>query len=261
MAGEILLDFDGAVAIVTNNRPEKHNAFTDSSDLELFDIFRELEGRTEVRAIVWRGNGKSFSSGRDVEALGGANRTEDISQLELMERGHRFAKTVLNMPAPVIVEMKGWSIGGSFERALLCDMRIAGESARMMLPEVKHGVIPDTGGIARLFHMAGHGVATDLTLTGRAMGAAEALQHGIVSRVVADDELQEATLEIAHDIAKAPAFTVKMARRIIKHLANETVSASMDEEALALTMVFASHDYNEMKAARAEQREPNYRRR
>jgi enoyl-CoA hydratase len=261
MAGEILLDFDGAVAIVTNNRPEKHNAFTDSSDLEMFDIFRELEGRADVRAIVWRGNGKSFSSGRDVEAIGGATRTEDISQLELMERGHRFAKTVLNMPAPVIVEMKGWSIGGSFERALLCDMRIAGESARMMLPEVKHGVIPDTGGIARLFHMAGHGVATDLALTGRAMGAAEALQHGIVSRVVPDDQLQETTLEIAHEIAKAPAFTVKMARRIIKHLANDTISASMDEEAIAQTMVFGSHDYNEMKAARAEQREPNYRRR
>src|SRR5687767_12725891 len=212
MAGEILLDFDGAVAIVTNNRPEKHNAFTDSSDLEMFDIFRELEGRADVRAIVWRGNGKSFSSGRDVEAIGGANRTEDISQLELMERGHRFAKTVINMPAPVIVEMKGWTIGGSFERALLCDMRIAGESARMMLPEVKHGVIPDSGGMARLFHMAGHGVAIDLALTGRVMGAAEALQHGIVSRVVPDSELEQTTLEIAHDIAKAPAFTVKMAR-------------------------------------------------
>jgi enoyl-CoA hydratase/carnithine racemase len=261
MANEILLDFDGAVAIVTNNRPEKHNAFTDSSDLELFDIFRSLEGNGDVRAIVWRGNGKSFSSGRDVEAIGGATRTEDISQLDLMERGHRFAKTVLNMPAPVIVEMKGWAIGGSFERALLCDMRIAGESARMMLPEVKHGVIPDTGGIARLFHMAGHGVATDLALTGRVMGAAEALQHGIVSRVVADDQLEQTTLEIAHEIAKAPAFTVKMARRIIKHLANDVIGASMDEEAIAQTLVFGSHDYNEMKAARAEKREPNYRRR
>ena len=260
MADQVLLDFDGAVAIVINNRPEKHNAFTDSSDLELFDAFASLEGRSDVRAIVWRGNGKSFSSGRDVESLGGANRTEDISQLELMERGHRFAKTVLNMSAPVIVEMKGWAIGGSFERALLCDMRIAGESARMMLPEVKHGVIPDTGGMARLFHMAGHGLASDLALTGRVMGAAEALQHGVVSRVVPDDQLERTTLEIAHEIANAPAFTVKMARRIVKHLANEIVAASMDEEAIAQTLVFGSHDYNEMKAARAEQREPKYRR-
>ena len=159
---QILLDFDGPVAIVTNNRPEKHNAFTDSSDLELYDAFGQLEGRTDVRAIIWRGNGKSFSSGRDVQSLGGANRTEDITQLELMERGHRFGKMLLNMSAPIIVEMKGWTIGGSFERALLCDMRIAGESARMNLPEVKHGVIPDTGGMARLFDMVGHGVAIDL---------------------------------------------------------------------------------------------------
>ena len=261
MANEILLDFDGAVAIVTNNRPEKHNAFTDSSDLELFEVFRTLESRSDVRAIVWRGNGKSFSSGRDVQAIGGATRTEDISQLELMERGHRFAKTVLAMPAPVIVEMKGWSIGGSFERALLCDMRVAGESARMMLPEVKHGVIPDSGGIARLFHIAGHGLAIDLALTGRVMGAAEALQHGIVSRVVPDDQLEQTTLEIAHEIAQAPAFTVKMARRVVMHLANAAIAASMDEEALAQTMVFASHDYAEMKAAKAESREPSYRRR
>jgi enoyl-CoA hydratase/carnithine racemase len=140
-------------------------------------------------------------------------------------------------------------------------MRVAGESARMMLPEVKHGVIPDSGGIARLFHIAGHGLAIDLALTGRVMGAAEALQHGIVSRVVADDQLEQATLEIAHDIAQAPAFTVKMARRVVMHLANATVAASMDEEALAQTMVFGSHDYAEMKAAKAESREPSYRRR
>ena len=98
--------------------------------------------------------------------------------------------------------------------------------------------------------MAGHGVATDLKLTGRAMGAAEALQHGIVSRVVPDDQLQQTTLDTAQEIAKAPAFTVKMARRIIKHLANDTVVASMDEEAIVQTLVFGSHDYNEIKAAR-----------
>lgn len=258
---EILVEHDGPVAIVTNNRPEKHNAFTDASDLELFEAFGSLDRREDVKAIVWRGNGKSFSSGRDVESIGGANRVEDISQLELMERGHRFAKQILTISAPVIVAMKGWTIGGSFERVLLCDMRIAAESARMMLPEVKHGVIPDTGGVARLFQIAGHGVATDLALTGRVMGAAEALQHGIVSRVVPDEQLDDAVLEIAHDIAKAPAFTVKMARRIIGHLAFDEVARSIDEEAIAQTLVFASDDYAEMKKARADEREPNYRRR
>jgi enoyl-CoA hydratase/carnithine racemase len=258
---EILLEHDGPVAIVTNNRPEKHNAFTDASDLELFEAFRSLDRREDVKAIVWRGNGKSFSSGRDVESLGGANRVEDISQLELMERGHRFAKQLLTISAPVIVAMKGWTIGGSFERVLLCDMRVAAESARMMLPEVKHGVIPDTGGVARLFQIAGHGLAADLALTGRVMGAAEALQHGVVSRVVPDEQLDDAVLEIAHDIAKMPAFTVKMARRIIGHLAFDEVARSIDEEAIAQTLVFASDDYAEMKKARADEREPHYRRR
>jgi enoyl-CoA hydratase/carnithine racemase len=260
MADDILLDVDGPVAIVTNNRPDKHNAFTDASDLQLFEAFRSLDLREDVKAIVWRGNGKSFSSGRDVEAIG-AKRAEDISQLELMERGHRFGKLLLTISAPTVVAMKGWTIGGSFERALLCDLRVAGESSRMMLPEVKHGVIPDTGGIARLFQIAGHGVAADLALTGRVMGASEALQHGIVSRVVPDDQLDDATLEIARDIAKAPAFTVKMARRVIQHLAFDQVARSIDEEAIAQTLVFSSQDYAEMKAARAESREPHYRRR
>ena len=99
-------------------------------------------------------------------------------------------------------------IGGSFERALLCDLRIAGESARMRLPEVLHGVVPDSGGTARLFQMAGHGLVADLALTGRIMDANEALSHGVVSRVVPDDKLDETCLEIAHAISKAPAFTV-----------------------------------------------------
>lgn len=256
---EVLLEIDGPVAVVTNNRPERHNAFSDASDLELFEVFRSLDGRPDIRAVIWRGNGKSFSSGRDLAEIGGRNRTEDITQLELMERGHRFAKLLMQLSAPVIVELKGWAIGGSFERALLADLRIAGESARMMLPEVKHGVIPDTGGVARLFQMAGHGLTMDLVLSGRVLGAAEALQHGIVSRVVPDDQLEATVRELAHDIARAPAFTVKMARRIMRHLAFDEVAASIDEEAMAQTLTFSSHDYAEMKAAKAEERDPVYR--
>lgn len=261
MAEEILLEHDGPVAIISNNRPEKHNAFSDSSDLQLFEAFRSLDQRPDVRAIVWRGNGKSFSSGRDLEELGQGGKSEGLTQLELMERGHRFGKLLMSISAPVIVAMKGWSIGGSFERTLLCDLRVAGETARMMLPEVKHGVIPDTGGVARLFQMAGHGVAADLVLTGRVLSAAEALQYGIVSRVVPDDDLDDVVLQMAHEIATSPAFTVKMARRVIQHLAYDQVARSIDEEALAQTLVFGSQDYAEMKAARAEAREPVYRRR
>ncbi len=253
----IQLEFDGPVAIMSNNRPEKHNAANDAMDARLWEILEELHHRDGLRAIVWRGNGASFSSGRDTTELG--VRKEDISDLDFIERGHRGTQRFFTLPAPIIAVLKGWVIGGSFERALLCDMRIAGESARMRLPEVLHGVVPDSGGTARLLQMAGHGVAADLALTGRIMTAEEALRHGVVSRVVPDEQLDETAMEIARGIAASPAFTVKMFRRTLGRMANPAVQQSISEEAVTQSLVFASHDYREMKAARAEQREAKYR--
>jgi enoyl-CoA hydratase/carnithine racemase len=207
--------------------------------------------------VVWRGNGKSFSSGRDTTELG--VRTEDISDFDFIERGHAGAQLLLTMPAPIVVALKGWVIGGSFERALLCDLRIAGESAKFMLPEIRHGVVPDSGGTARLFQMAGHGLVSDLALTGRPLGAEEALRHGIVSRVVPDDALDATALEIAHAIAKQPPLPIKLFRRALARMANPLVQRSLQEEALSQSLVFASDDYAEQKAARAAEREPAFR--
>lgn len=260
MAEELVtLEIDAGVAVVSNNRPEKHNAANDAMDARLWEILAELHQRPEVRAVVWRGNGKSFSSGRDTSELG--VRTEDVSNLDFIERGHAGTQQLFTLPAPIVVALKGWVIGGSFERALLCDLRIAGESAKMMLPEIRHGVVPDSGGTARLFQMAGHGLAADLALTGRVMDAEEALRHGVVSRVVPDAELDETALGVARDIAAMPAFTVKMFRRTLARLANPVVQASIQEEAVTQVLTQASDDYAELKAARAESREPVYRRR
>lgn len=255
----IQIEYDGPIAILTNNRPEKHNAANDAMDAQLWQALAELQARQGLRAIIWRGAGKSFSSGRDTTELG--VRTEDISDLDFIERGHTGAQHFFTMPCPIIAVLKGWVIGGSFERALLCDMRIAGESAKMLLPEIRHGVVPDSGGTARLFQMAGHGLVTDLALTGRPMTADEALRHGVVSRVVPDEQLEEAALEIARAIASNSAFAVKMFRREMGRLASGAVQQSIKEEAVNQSMVFASSDYAEMKAARAADREPKYRNR
>jgi len=253
----VRLDYDGPIAVVSYDRPEKHNAFTDAMDRRLFEIFGELRERRGLRAVVWRGEGPSFSSGRDTAQLG--VRTEDLSHLEFIERGHRGTLQLFALPCPVIVALKGWVIGGSFERALLCDVRVAGESARMRLPEILHGVVPDSGGTARLHQIAGPGLAADLALTGRVMTAAEALQHGVVSRVVPDDELDDTVAGMARAIAAAPELTVKMFLRTLRRLANPLVEQSLVDEALAQAAVFASEDYAEMKSARAEKREPKYR--
>ncbi len=256
----VTLEVDGPIAIITNNRPEKHNAMSDEMDARLWEVLAEVHGMPGLRAIVWRGAGKSFSSGRDTDQLG--LRTEDISDLEFIERGHRPTQMFLTMPFPIICALKGWVIGGAFERALLCDIRVAAAGTKMVLPEVVHGVIPDSGGVARLFQMVGHGIAADLALTGRVLTAEEALTHGVISRLTADeDELESVTMDIARTIATAPAFTVKMARRTLYNLGAAEVQRSISDEALEQSMVFASDDYREMKAARAEGRAPRFRQR
>ena len=123
--------------------------------------------------MIWRGEGKSFSSGRDVGSIG-TQKTE-LSHHELMRRGHRGIQQLWEMDQPVLVACKGWVMGGSFQRALLCDVRVAAEGTRFRLPELTHGVIPDTGGMAVLQQMCGHGVVSDMVLTGRVMEADEAL--------------------------------------------------------------------------------------
>jgi len=252
----VRLDIDGGVATITNDNPEKRNAFDDAMDQRLFEILAELRERTDVRAVIWRGEGHSWSSGRDVSAIG-TNQTT-MSHHELMTRGHKGILQLFDLEAPVIVAIQGWAIGGSFQRALLCDIRVAADDARFMLPEVGYGVIPDTGGVGRLYQICGPGVVSDLVLTGRPMNVDEAHAHGIVSRVVPRDELDNVTRQMAEKIAAAPAVTVKMARRVIRHLAEADIRTSMADELIGQTFINKSDDFAEMRAARAEDRAPRY---
>lgn len=235
MAGTVRLEIDGAIATITNDNPDKHNAFDDDMDAQLFDVFAELVGRDDVRAVIWRGEGKSFSSGRDVGSIGAIDSVG--AHHNLMQRGHRGIQKVWELDVPVIVACKGWVMGASFQRALLCDMRIAAEGTRFRLPEVTYGVIPDTGGVGVLYEMCGHGVTSDLVLTGRVMPADEALVHGVVSRVVPADDLDATVREIAEQIAAAPYVTVKMAREVLKRLALPDIRSSMADEMIYQTFI------------------------
>src|SRR5690606_30486322 len=113
----VRLEVDGPIAVITNDNPDKHNAFDDAMDQRLFEILGELRARPEVRAVVWRAEGRSFSSGRDVSAIGGGQ--VEMSHHELMRRGHRGIQQIFDLDAPIIVAHRGWSIGASFQRALL----------------------------------------------------------------------------------------------------------------------------------------------
>ena len=256
MAGTVRLEIDGHIAVITNDNTDKHNAFDDDMDAQLFAILGELSANPAIRAVIWRGEGKSWSSGRDTSIIGTASTS--LTHHEMMVRGHRGIQQLWTLDAPVIVAIQGWAIGGSFQRALLADIRICTPDAKFMLPEVGHGVIPDTGGIAVLQQIAGPGLVSDMVLTGRRLSAEEALHHGIVSRIVEAGELDASARDMADRIAAAPTVAVKLARRILSNLSRPDVRASMDDEMIFQTYLNRSDDFAEFKAARAEGRSGDY---
>lgn len=235
MSGTVRLEVEGAIATITNDNPDKHNAFDDEMDAQLWTVLAELRSRPDVRAVIWRGEGASFSSGRDVSSIGGGKVA--LSHHELMRSGHRGIQQLWELDAPVLVACKGWVIGASFQRALLCDLRVAAEGTRFRLPELSYGVIPDTGGMGVLFQMCGHGLVSDLVLTSRVLSADEALAHGVVSRVVAEAELDATVREMAEQIAAAPAVSVRLAREVIRHLSLPQLRASMADEMIYQTFI------------------------
>ncbi|MEE3251950.1 MAG: enoyl-CoA hydratase/isomerase family protein [Actinomycetota bacterium] len=228
MEQRIRLEIDGAIATITNANAAKHNAFDDAMDLRLFEILAELKDSPDVRVVVWRGEGRSWSSGRDVSAIGVPYTPEEHAAL--MRRGHDGIQQLWDLEAPVIVAIQGWAIGGSFQRALMCDIRVAAEDARFMLPELGHGVIPDTGGMGVLAQMCGHGLVSDMVLTGRRLDAGEALRFGIVSRVVPNEELDATVHEMAEHVAAADPRAVALARRVIGNLVRPGIASSMADE-------------------------------
>ncbi|HAC79367.1 MAG: enoyl-CoA hydratase/isomerase family protein [Candidatus Binatia bacterium] len=256
-AAKILLEIDGGIATITNNNAGKHNAFDDAMDAELFAALREIRDNPELRVVLWKGDGKSWSSGRDTGAL--KDRKFDLPHHGLMDRGQKGSLQLLELDIPIICALHGWVMGGSFQRALLCDIRIAAPDTRFRLPELTYGVVPDLGGPARLFQMCGHGIASDMILTGRVMEAEEALRHGVISRIVSPETLEETAQEMAEAIVKSPQLSVKLARRILKRLGDAETIASIGDENLTQSVINASHDFAEWRAAYQEKRKPGYK--
>jgi enoyl-CoA hydratase/carnithine racemase len=254
----VRVDYDGPVAVLTLDRPDRLNAMGDAIDRQFWPALEEIYARPDVRVVLWRAEGRAFSAGRDVNDLG--VRPPGVSDYQYIAAGHERTHALLVPPAlPIVVAIQGWCIGGSFERTLLCDLRIAAEDARFRLPELVHGLIPDSGGTARLFQMCGHGVVADLVMTARAMDAEEALHHGIVSRVVPLERLDDEAMEMARTIAALPPVAVQMHRRVLGTMSTPTVTSSLREELLGQMLVYHSEDFAEFKAARSEKREPKYR--
>jgi enoyl-CoA hydratase/carnithine racemase len=256
--GTVRVEYDGHVAVLTVDRPDRLNAMTNELDAQLWVAFEEVFARDDVYAVLWRAEGRAFSAGRDTSQLG--NRSDGESDYHYIAEGLGATERLIVPPrVPVVCAIQGWCIGGGFERTLLCDVRIAADDARFRLPELLHGVVPDSGGTARLFQICGPGLVSDLVLTGRVLDAEEALRHGIVSRVVPREELDDVALETTHAIAQLPPLAVRAWRQNLNDMSVPQVAKSIHDELLAQMLVYQSDDFAEFKRARAEDRAPEYR--
>lgn len=207
---ELTLDYEPPLAWITLNRPAKLNALSRALLEALRGALEEAADRDGVAAIAITGSGdRAFCAGADLEEF------KSVAPDRIVEHnllGHRVFEAIERLPKPVLAVVNGYALGGGLELALACDIRIAAEGVRVGLPEVSLGVIPGWGGTWRLAAVVGGGRAREMILRGRLVDAAEALEMGLLSRVVPAEDLRDAALELGRDLASKSPDALAMAK-------------------------------------------------
>jgi len=247
----------GQRAYVTLNRPNVLNALNSITIDQLRDTFKRIIDDSEVRVAILTGSGeKAFAAGADIQEL------IDLVPVKTKELGckwHDLFNLIENMGKPVIAAINGLAVGGGCELAMACDIRIASENSKFAQPELKLGVIPGGGGTQRLPRLVGKGMAKELILTGRMIGADEALRIGLVNRVVPALELMTICEEIADEIIKAAPLAVQYCLEAInKGLYMGLEEGLLLEENLS-ALICSTEDMKEGITAFIEKRKPKFR--
>jgi enoyl-CoA hydratase/carnithine racemase len=232
------------------------NLFTEALVLQLRDALRAIEAAEDVRAVVVSGRGeRAFSAGSHVGEF------EDQAGEAGRER-HQLDQDVwrqlAELPMPTIAAIEGHCLGGGLELALCCDIRVASETARLGLPEVRLAVIPGAGGTQRLPRVVGATRAKELILTGRVLSATEAGAIGLVNRVVPAGEAVTAADAIGAEIAARGPVAVREAKRLIDTALDRDIGTGLAAEFEASERIFATEDMVEGARAFFEKRDPDY---
>jgi enoyl-CoA hydratase len=221
---------------------------------ELRDTLAELALDASARVVVLTGSGeKAFVAGADIKYMSGLGVDEARAWGEL---GHRSAQLLETMPKPTIAAINGFALGGGCELALACDLRYAASTAKLGQPEVNLGIIPGWGGTQRLARVCGLGVAKELVLTGRVIGAEEALRVGLVNGV--HDPVAEKAGEVAELLASKSPLALAAAKRALNHVLQGDHVENLEREATEFAELFASEDAREGMTAFVEKREPRF---
>jgi len=253
----LLVERDGAVAVVTVNRPKVLNALNTQTLDELRRAVLELKSDAGVRAVILTGSGeKSFVAGADINELAVQTPT---GGREHALGGQQVLDVIENLGKPVVAAINGFALGGGCELAMACTMRIAADTARLGQPEIALGLIPGYAGTQRLSRLVGKGRAMAMILTGAPIAADEALRIGLVTRVVPAAELMTEARALAAQLAKQAPIAMRYIINAINNGLEMPFAEACQYEATLFGLVASTDDMREGTAAFLEKRKPVFK--
>lgn len=250
----IQLAFEGEIAILTMNRPEKLNALDQGMLAALEQAFDEIEADKSIRVLLLGGQGKAFCAGGDIAAWAALSPLDFAH--DWVRRGHRVFDRLARLRVPTIAILTGSAFGGGLELAGACDFRVAESDVKLGMPETGLGMVPGWSGTQRLVRRFGAQLMRRLSLGGDMLSAEAALAAGLVDRVVAAGEGMKAARDLAQAIAARGPAAVQTAKLMINAAESEESAATI--EVLASAMIAATADLKEGVAAFREKRTPKF---
>ena len=250
----ITVDVEPPIATITLNRPKVLNALSPELIRELTTALAELDASEEIRVVVLTGGPKVFAAGADIADM--ADRTA-VEQLHRDQTG-RWAP-LAGFSKPLIAAVNGYALGGGCEVALMCDVIIAGDTARLGQPEINLGIIPGAGGTQRWPRTVGKQVAMEVMLTGAPLTAQRAYELGLVNKVVPSDMTVEVARRLARQIAEKPPLAARMAKEAVLKAFDTPLSEGLASERKSFYFLFATEDQKEGMHAFLEKRKAAFK--
>ena len=250
----IKLTREGYVTTIQLNRPEVLNALNLKLMEEVIAALDALEDDPDTRCVVLTGNDRAFAAGADIKEMADATSVEMLvrDQFARWDRIRRFKK-------PLIAAVSGYALGGGNELAMLCDMIVASETAQFGQPEINIGVIPGAGGTQRLTRAVGKALAMEVILAGRTLTAKEALQAGLVNRVVPVEFYLREAQRLAAQITEKSPIAVQLAKEAVLKVYDAALQEGLLFERKNFYLLFSTEDQKEGMAAFVEKRKPQFR--
>ena len=249
----VLVERDGRVGIVLMNRPKQLNALSGELMDAVVSTLGELDADADIRAIVLGGGDRAFAAGADIGELSAATPVT-LYENRRLERW----EAIRAVRTPIVAAVSGFCLGGGCELAMLCDLIVASETAKFGQPEINLGVLPGAGGTQRLTRAVGKAIAMDMILTGRMLSAREALAHGLVARVVAQEAWLAEAKRVAAEIAAKGPIAVRLAKEAIDAAFESPLSSGIELERKSFFLARASEDADEGLTAFLEKRKPDF---